>query len=569
MKKFNVAIVLLMLSSSFAVSVAQQTEGQYLRKSVSSIRDILVKPNQIPRGTDIDEAFMSRMMRFYIEVPRFDYNNLPESVVSDFLVEVNRLDSLSTSAIGEVVFKTVAVKVREILTNPEIMEARVKGFKTEADLATFAATKAKELTLSESDLALLMNSAYFYLPYITRIKKSVDKESKMVTVSIKGGMIWYQIKETANGKVEVVEISNKSISESYGFSQIGESRYNRFVFGNQSFRTDAHNYALYDAVQTFAKNAGVLTKEINDFKLTSQLIEVSANSVGFNLGKKEGVHLDDGFYVKRASENSKGDVVYREVAYVRVTKTGDNKADPSALTKATKVIVGDSPQIGDVVFENPRIGIDIRVKGGSSSLSVPFSSIILEKPDLESALNSNYDGEFTTAYMLEFDLAYNISAITGTPQTYFDLSVSLGTALAPDYDYNEDYQPGLVAGYAGFTRKFGLRRLSLTLGFAAGVDMFSFSELGSSSSDSNSSDSEDSNDNLNYQFITGGVRGVAGLELLLTPNFSLFASAGYKYAFAAEDDPQLGGLAITAGFTYSLRQLPFNPFGFLDPLKTY
>jgi len=64
MKKFNVAIVLLMLSSSFAVSVAQQTEGQYLRKSVSSIRDILVKPNQIPRGTDIDEAFMSRMMRF-------------------------------------------------------------------------------------------------------------------------------------------------------------------------------------------------------------------------------------------------------------------------------------------------------------------------------------------------------------------------------------------------------------------------------------------------------------------------------------------------------------------------
>jgi len=560
MKKFKVALILLMLSSSFAVSIAQQTDGQYLRKSVSSIRDILVKPNQIPRGTDIDEAFMSKMMRFYIEVPRFDYNNLPESVISDFLIEVNRLDSLSTSAIGEVVFKTVAVKVREILTNPEVMEARVKGFKTEADLATFAATKAKELTLSEADLALLMNSAYFYLPYITRISKSIDNDSKMVTVSIAGGMIWYQIKESPNGKVEVVEISNKSISESYGFSQLGESRYNRFVFGNESFRTDAHNYALYDAVLTFAKNAGVLTKEIDDFKLTSQLIEVTANTVAFNLGKKEGIHLDDGFYVKRASENAKGDVVYREVAYVRVSKTGDNKADPSALTKATKVIVGDSPQIGDVVFENPRIGIDVRVKGGTTALSIPFSSIYIDKPHLTNAFNLNPDGEFTTAYMLELDLVYNISAITGSPQTYFDLSVMLGTALAPDYEYDDTYQPGLVSGYAGFTRKFGLRRLSLTLGLAAGADMFSFSELGSSSTDSNSSESKEEKDKYKYEFITGGIRGVAGLELLLTPNFSFFANAGYKYTVGEEGDPQLGGLAITAGFNYSLRQLPFNPF---------
>jgi len=566
MKKSRVVFIFLMLLTSIEVCFAQQTEGQYLRKSVSSIRDILVKSNQIPRGTQVDEAFMSRMMRFYIEVPRFDYNNLPESVISDFIKEVNRLDSLSTAAIADVVKKTVAVKVREILTNPQVMEARIKGFKTEADLNTFAATKAKELTLSEADLALLMNSAYFYLPYITRIRKSIDKD-KRITVTINGGLLWYQIKETSTGQVEIVEISNKSVTESYGFSKVGDSNYNRFAFGNESFTTDPHNYALYDAILTFAKNAGVLTKEIEDFKLTSQLMEVSMNSVSFSLGKKEGVHLDDGFYVKRASENAKGDIIYREVAYVRVSKTGDNKADPSALTKAEKIIVGDSPQVGDVVFENPRIGIDIRVKGGYAQLSVPFTSIVAEKPLMSSILTLDDGAEFSNAYTLELDFAYNMAAITGTPQTFLDISLMIGTAVAPDFEYNSDYQPGLASGYLGFTRKFNLRRTSFTFGLAAGADYFSFSEVGSSS---DSNDNSDSNkDDYKYEYLTGGVRGVLGFELLLTPNFSLFANAGYKYTAAVEGDPTLGGVLLNVGFNYSLRQLPFNPFGFLDPLRTH
>lgn len=532
----------------------QPIEGQYLRKSVSSIRDILVKPNQLPRKGDADTEFMSRIMKNAIEVSRFDFNNLPEAVVSDFAKEINHLDTLSISAIGDVVERTVAKKVREILTDPDVMKARIAGFKTEADLATFAATKAKELTLSEHDLELLLNSAYFYLPYITQIKTDIS-DKKNITVTIKGAILWYQIRESASGVVEVVLVKNAKVTDSMGFASIDDASNRRFIFNGESIKTDAYNYALYDAVQVFAQNAAVVTKEISDFKLKAQIMEVSLNAVAFNLGTKEGVQLDDGFYIKRASENAKGDVVYKDVAYVRVSKRADNEKDPIALSYAKKLIVGRSPEIGDVVFENPRLGLDLKFSGGYEGVKIPFAAIIDEKPDLGSSLNNDVTGEFVGTYTIGMDLSYNLAPSTGVSQSFFDLTMNAGVPMT---ESETETVPLYASGYLGYTRKFGFRRLSFTFGLSAGVNYFLYSESDKTDSDS------DEEDPLKYQFITGGLRGTAGIELLLTPNLSMYGKAGYTGAFTMEDKPNLGGTYFSFGFSYSLRQLGVNPFSVIE-----
>jgi hypothetical protein len=291
----------------------------------------------------------------------------------------------------------------------------------------------------------------------------------------------------------------------------------------------------------------------------AQVMEVSLNSVTFNLGKKEGIKLDDGFYIKRAAETAKGDIIYKDVAYVRVSKPADNDKDPVALSRATKLIVGRSPEIGDVVFENPRLGLDVKFHAGYEGIRVPFAAIIEEKPELSSSLMDDTEGEFVGTYTFGMDLAYNLAPSTGVSQSFFDIMMNVGIPLT---EYETETVPLYASGYFGYSRKFGLRRLSFTLGLSAGVNYFMYSE--SENTFNSDDDDSDEDDPLKYQFITGGLRGTAGLEFLLSPNLSFFAKTGYSLVATIEDKPNLGGAYFNFGFSYSLRQLGVNPFAMMQ-----
>jgi hypothetical protein len=58
--------------------------------------------------------------------------------------------------------------------------------------------KAKSLGLTTDELSTLMNSAYIYLPYIKSAKKEIDEKS--LTITIEGGIIWWQLKIDPDGK---------------------------------------------------------------------------------------------------------------------------------------------------------------------------------------------------------------------------------------------------------------------------------------------------------------------------------------------------------------------------------
>ena len=74
---------------------------------------------------------------------------------------------------------TIIKDIMDILNDPEIQKMRSENFKSESDFETFAATKAKSLSLTAEQLGQLMNSASFiYLTFLTHRNKDRKKGFK-------------------------------------------------------------------------------------------------------------------------------------------------------------------------------------------------------------------------------------------------------------------------------------------------------------------------------------------------------------------------------------------------------
>ena len=327
MKKFIILLI------GLCLLFGQQ--GNYVRKSVSSLESVWFKPGSLA-GLEFDSKTFDKFIDFYVEIDRFDYNVLPCNLIQDFRREANSIDSVNADAISEVLERTVTSKIVDILNDPDVMQKRGTALKDESAFQSFAATKAKSLGLTTEELKTLMNSAYIYLPYIHSAKK--ETEDKYLSITIYGGILWWQLKVDGSGNASVEKVLEAKTS---GLSSIApngknpltdELLYTEFKFGNEKWSTTPEQYAQNDAMLAFCKNLGVKTKEIDAFKLSAQIVEASGRKYGFPLGFAEGVHLDDGFHIVEFEEDAEGNEVAVRKGFARVSKTGDNKEDRNNYT---------------------------------------------------------------------------------------------------------------------------------------------------------------------------------------------------------------------------------------------
>ena len=113
----------------------------------------------------VDENYKN-LINSYIEVPRFDYNILPKRIVNQFYEKSKNIDDIS--AIESLLEETVIQEVVKILNDPDIQMNRGLALKDESAFQSFAAKKGKSLDLTVDELKSLMNSAYIYMPFITK-----------------------------------------------------------------------------------------------------------------------------------------------------------------------------------------------------------------------------------------------------------------------------------------------------------------------------------------------------------------------------------------------------------------
>lgn len=564
MKKVMQIILIIILT----VVVVFPQQGKYQRKSVSSVESVWFKSDALQKGIKFDYEFFDKIVDFYIEVERFDYNVLPENLLTDFRKQANELETITSDKLGELLENTIGKKILEILNSPDVKKNRGLMLKDESAFQSFAATKAKSLGLTENELAMLMNSAYIYLPFITSMKEKI--EDKNITVTIKGGILWYNLKVDKNtGDISILKLISATTS-GIGLATKGDKDYNKFKFGSEVFKTTPKIYAQYDATLAWVKNLGVKTKEIDAFKLTAQIVEAIGRKYSFSLGAKEGVHLDDGFHLIEIEEDASGDEISRKVGFIRVTKTGQNKNDPTAYSKAMQLL-GRKVDIGTIVHEHPRLGIDTRFKMGM------ISGMNIEADHTYNAFvgGNILDEDATSAFGANLSFAYNLAPIVGITQTFLDIDIGAGVPLAK---YNEDVDGSafLLAIYTGLTKKIWFGGSNLGVNAWCGYDMLSMPF-------------EVSDEKYSYNVSALGAKFGAVYEYLFNPDLSFNVGLGYKLGFAPSlveitdkdgdtvwegdeadfEDMKLGGITFTAGINYSLGELPINIFGFLDPFKKY
>ena len=610
MKKYFVLTITLI--SLVAFIFPQQ--GEYTRKSVSSLESVWVKDGALQGVSNFDYTTFDKFIDFYIEVERFDYNVLPDGMLSDFRSEANSLSDFSVDALAGVLESTVAEKIVAILNDPDVMQARGAALKSESALQSFAATKAKSLGLTTEELATLMNSAYIYLPFVKSMIQ--EAEGSDISLVLEGGLIWWQLKTADDGTISVEKVLS---AETIGMSSLdksdknpitGEPKYKKFTFGTEQWATSPEQYAQNDAMLAFAKNLGVKTKKIDDFKLSAQIAEADGKKYGFPLGFREGVHLDDGFDLVEYSEDADGNEVINRVGFLRVSKTGDNVEDPSVFTYG-KQIMGSKQDIGGVVMERPNLGIDLRIKAGfTSGLNIKQEHTYVYGPllfaygnsflasaggleELAELWNPIYgalygqiapalESDADAGLALELQFAYNVAPIIGVSQTFLNMDVGI---LIPNAMPNGEATAAtmVISPYTSITKKFG-GRMNLAVNVGAGVDALTMA--GTTTLLGTPYD-------FSLAIMAPGVKFGVELAYMLSPELSLAFGGGYKlgmppistsYTFDGEDlseyittystvldysELNMGGVNFSAGVNYTLSELPVNIFGFLDPMKKH
>ena len=604
---------LIVLSIAHPVWAQEATQGSYLRKSVSSLETLWVRPGAIPEGVLFDFDLFTRMLQFYIEVPRFDFNNLPESVTEEFRTRANEIQSTTPEEIARVIEATVVPAIMQILNDPEVVEARRSGLVTEADQQRFAATKAKSLGLTTDQLVLLFNTAYIYLPFISEVhqerpasfagpgragaaslaqrllgqvvsfpdpagtaeegdgetaEQESPEEADSVGVTITGGILWYQVQVDAQtGSSSLVAVQTAE-STTIGYADFTNDIYRSFFFDGSTIATTPEQNAQYTATRALAKNLGTKTKEIPDFKLSAQVIESVGRRYGFPLGKREGIHLDDGFFLVESVMDASGEIVPDRVGYVRVVQTGDNREDESQLTYAVQM-KGLRRPIGTVVMENPTSGIDLRLRPHYVlGFGLPASAT-----EFTGTGQAALSADATTAIGGSAVLAYNVAPIIGISQLFLNTDLSTSVIQATTSTDSSGI-PIWAAAYLTVTKKLWLGPLNAQVSIGSGIDWL---------------DMRGSVEGTTFQWTWSkiGVKGGIDAEYLIAPNLSAHIGAAYSIGLyelkstvqVGEGDPsdydtsidelRLGGLIVRAGISRTVRELPFDIFGFLDPLKRF
>lgn len=546
---------------------ASAVPGKYERKSISYLNALWITGKS---AHDIKQAQLRVLLndvKTWIEIDRFDYNPLPDTLIRDFADRANTQDDLTTDDLASLMQTTLVPKIVEIL-NAE-SELRARGMLSEESRQSFLATKAKESGVTLEELTRVMNSAYIYLPYLSSYKPATKKRPQC---EIKGGIIWFKV--FWEGDTPRVTFKAKTATESIGFGDPDE--------------------AYRDASMNFCRNLQKATREIDEFTLSASLTEIIGRSVSFKLGSKEGVGLDDLFLVGGWETNSKGETKFNTDGWVRVSKVGDNRKSATDRSEAATVSAGGFA-VGMTAIEHPQLGIDVAFRPTLFRTKVSTGEIPLVLSGWTGAgmkITEAVDGYSPGA---ELGFQINTAKLSKVSQLYFLLGVHAALPLVkfevpddPAFVNTSTSLPYIVGGSIGMMRKFYLGRWALTGDARLGYTSFNVTQKFSFHIGPFST--EDYTYTVKNEAV--GLRADLGVEFAATPDVNWGFEAGYQLFGSAQsldisykdedgktqsvdtelspDYPTIShsGPVFAIYVHISPRELPFDPLSFINAVAS-
>ena len=288
-----------------------------------------------------------------------------------------------------------------------------------------------------------MNAAYIYFPVLTGYKEKVKDDN--YTYTVEGGIIWFHL--GFREETPFIELKVSRTTTSMGFG--------------------SKKHAYKSAVRNFARNLKVATQDIEEFKLQAQIAEVDGNDITFKLGRKEGIRVDDCFYIGEWIQDYKANITFDKTGWVRIGTVADNSEDKNAKSSAYTIKSGDLG-VGMTVVEHPRLGIDIAIKPGFFATKVSDGSIRY--------INDTKETE-SLALGMDLDAQYNLAPATRIRQFFFLIG---GHVSFPSVEFDESSfdspQPLTWGLHAGILKRIYISgQHALTFQATGGLRFFSVS----------------------------------------------------------------------------------------------
>lgn len=481
MKKFFcLLLVLAVIITAFPANAADK----YERKSISYINALWVATPQARNVERAQIGYMLATVKEYIEMERFDYNALPEALIKNFVNAANAHETLTINGIADLMQSELAPVIIEILE--QAVPERGEELVSEEMERRASVIKQKTSGITIEEIIKVMNAAYIYLPVLTGYLEQV-KDGKY-TYTIEGGIIWFHL--GFHGETPFVKLRAAKTTKSLGFG--------------------SKEHAYQSAVRNFARNLKVATQEIEEFKLQAPIAEIEGDNITFKLGKKEGLGIDDCFYVGEWVQDAEANVAFDNLGWVRVGKVADNSKDKIAKSSAWAV-KKDVWGVGMAVVEHPRLGIDIAVKPGFFATKVSDGSIRY--------VNDTKATE-SMAFGMDIDAQYNLGRATGIRQLFFLIG---GHISFPSVEFDENSfgspQPftwGLHGGI--FKRMYLYGQHAITFEAIGGLRYFSVSTT-----------NQYTNETWILNNNTGGGQINVGYDYAMSANTNFGFTAGMKF----------------------------------------
>jgi len=579
MRKLTVYLIIPFLAISIlpaGVFAQDDAEfGRYNRKSISYIPAVYIPRSEAYEMRQSEIRFLIKTVREYIEMPRFDYNELPETITDEFVRKARGMGGVTPSEMQDLLDETVVPVIMDILDTQKEMRAR--NLVTEEQKQQFIATKAQSYGITARQLETVLNSAYLYIPYVDWV--DFEEEKGIITFTIKGGLLWYHIiPDVPSPRVEPL-LKKETIS--FGKGQDDQ----RYPFKGELLKGE--EFALYTAVDNFARNLQVATQSIPAFQLAGMIQYAGKNSIEFDLGKREGIKVDDGFFIKEQYEEKSGEVDARKVGFVRTTAVGNNKNNPTAVSIAAPVM-GSNFTRGMALVEHPRLPLNVSfrarflnlyVNSGYMEANWPFSD--------EHILAARFIEDYTGGSVgIDLEAGYHIGRWFDIPMLLFTAGITAG--VPPVEIQVQSFQdriqkwnptiPALLQVRIGMTKKYFWRRYGLQVG----------GDFGLSALSANDKVWLFGEDGLELYSIalsnrTVGASLFTGIEYFITPDWTMGFTIGLQgypesaaWTFDVENDsyPLVGiegnrpSYSITGGtmtfyIQYRPPSLPFDPLNMI------
>jgi hypothetical protein len=407
----NRAFTIILILSSLNIVIAQGLK--YERKSISYVDILYLSDPEIKIGEE-RKKYLLKKLREYIEMPRFDYNPIPEELVADFKSELeSRGSSISLDEIVELLKEKFVPKIIEILDIEK--EIRAQGLLTEAQRNSFIATKAKSLGITAEQAMKIMNSAFIYVPVISKYNTYISGQAYVVKLS--AGVVWYRVVYSEDGTSDLKLVAKKEI-ETTASTGLVESKSESIldailgaiieaILGlKEKAREKAKEKAFKNAVDNLVREIQIYVRDIPEFRLGEQVVEVYGNTISFPLGLKEGLKVDDGFDLIEKQEKPDGKIIERKIGFARVFQVADNRSNPNQFSKA-RILIGNGIEPGIYAYERPRAPIDLLI----SFKNNPF------------AISS----EKMMGYSIHFDILYNFGRNRNISQLFVGGGIGTGS----------------------------------------------------------------------------------------------------------------------------------------------